>query len=255
MTFYQDQKFLMTNIKLTIEYIGTPYCGWQYQNNEKTVQGEIEKALFKLSGEKITIQGAGRTDAGVHALGQCANFHLKKKFTEYEILNGINFHLGNEKIKICRVEKVDDDFNARFTAKTKTYSYQVFNSPSPSVLEGEFSIHIKQKLKIDSMQKAIDLFHGKHDFSSFRASGCQAKTPMRSIKEAYIEINNNKLIFVFKAKSFLYQQIRIMVGTLLEIGQNHQNPDWINELFLSQNRSLSGPTMPSRGLILKGIQY
>ena len=234
---------------------GTPYCGWQYQNNEKTIQGEIEKALFKLSGEKIPIQGAGRTDAGVHALGQCANFHLKKKFTEYEILNGINFHLGNEKIKICRVEKVDDDFNARFTAKTKTYSYQVFNSPSPSVLEGEFSIHIKQKLKIDSMQKAIDLFHGKHDFSAFRASGCQAKTPMRSIKEAYIEINNNKLIFVFKAKSFLYQQIRIMVGTLLEIGQNHQNPDWINELFLSQNRSLSGPTMPSRGLILKGIQY
>ena len=150
---------------------------------------------------------------------------------------------------------MNEDFNARFTAKTKTYLYQVFNSLSPSVLEGEFSIHIKQKLKIESMQKAIGFFHGKHDFSAFRASGCQAKTPIRSINEAYIEINNSKLIFVFKAKSFLYQQIRIMVGTLLEIGQNHQNPDWINELFLSQNRSLSGPTMPSRGLILKGIQY
>ena len=245
----------MNNIKLTIEYIGTPYSGWQYQTEEKTIQGEIEKALFKFSGEQITIQGAGRTDAGVHALGQCANFHIKKYFSEYQILNGLNFHLGNEKIKITQVEKVDDTFNARFTAKTKTYLYQVFNSISPSVLEGEFSIHIKQKLNISAMQTAISLFTGNHDFSAFRSSGCQAKTPIKSIKEANIDVRENKLIFVFKAQSFLYQQIRIMVGTLLEIGQNNKKPDWIEELFLSKNRSLAGPTMPSKGLILKGIQY
>ena len=111
----------MANIKLTIEYAGTPYSGWQYQKDEKTVQGEIEKAIFKFSGEKKTIQGAGRTDAGVHALAQCANFNLDKKFTDYQILNGLNFHLGNEKIKISKVENVSEDFNARFSKNKKTY--------------------------------------------------------------------------------------------------------------------------------------
>ena len=255
MILYRVIRLFMNNIKLTIEYIGTPYSGWQYQNDEKTIQGEIEKALFKFSGEQITIQGAGRTDAGVHALGQCANFNMKKDFSEFQILNGLNFHLGNEKIKISQVEKVDEDFNARFTAKTKTYLYQVFNSSSPSVLEGEFSIHIRQKLDITAMQTAINFFQGKHDFSAFRSSGCQAKTPIRSIKEVGIDIKENKLIFIFKAQSFLYQQIRIMVGTLLEIGLNNKKPEWIQELFLSKNRALAGPTMPSKGLILKGIQY
>ena len=134
------------------------------------------------------------------------NFFLKKSFSEYQILNGLNFHLGDEKIKISNVEKVDDNFNARFTAKTKTYLYQVYNSLSPSVLEGEFSIHIKQKLNISAMQTAINFFQGNHDFSAFRSSGCQAKTPVKSVKEANIDVIENKLIFVFKAQSFLYQQ-------------------------------------------------
>ena len=155
----------MTNIKITIEYAGTHYSGWQFQKNEKTIQGEVEKAIFKFSGEKIVIQGAGRTDAGVHALAQCANFNLKKDFTEYQILNGLNFHLGNEKIKISKVENVSDDFNARFKAKKKTYYYQIYNSPSPSVLEGEYSVHVKQRLNMDAMVKSIGLFIGKHDFS------------------------------------------------------------------------------------------
>ena len=178
----------MANIKLTIEYNGSPYSGWQFQKNEKTVQGEIEKAIFKFSGESVTIQGAGRTDAGVHALGQCASLNLEKNFSEYEILNGINFHLGNEKIKISKVEIVDNNFNARFSAKIKIYNYQIFNSLSPSVLEGEFSIHIRQKLNIDAMVKSINFFKGEHDFTSFRARGCQAQSPIRSIEQTNIEI-------------------------------------------------------------------
>ena len=145
----------MTNIKLTIEYHGLPYSGWQSQKNEKTVQDEIQKAIFKFSGEKKIIQGAGRTDAGVHALAQCANFTLEKDFSEYQILSGINFHLGNEKIKIIQVEKVDDNFNARFTAKLKTYHYQIYNSISPSVLQDEISVHIRQPLNVEAMREAI----------------------------------------------------------------------------------------------------
>ena len=222
---------------------------------EKTVQGEIEKAIFKFSGEKKTIQGAGRTDAGVHALAQCANFELEKKFDEYQILNGINFHLGTEKIRITKVENVDQEFNARFTAKNKIYNYQVFNSQAPSVIEDDFSIHIRQPLDIDSMQNAVKLFLGKHDFSSFRAQGCQANKPLRTIDDASIEVKGKKIIFIFKAQSFLYQQIRIMVGSLLEVGLKNKNINWIKELIEAKDRSLAGPTVPSKGLILKEISY
>ena len=245
----------MTNIKLTIEYHGLPYSGWQSQKNEKTVQDEIQKAIFKFSGEKKIIQGAGRTDAGVHALAQCANFTMEKEFSEYQILHGINFHLGNEKIKITQVEKVEDDFNARFTAKLKTYHYQIYNSISPSVLQDEVSVHIKQPLNLGAMKEAIQYFIGKHDFSSFRARGCQAKTPIRSINQTNIEQIDKKIIFIFQAQSFLYQQIRVMVGSLLEVGLNNQKPSWIGELLNQKNRSLAGPTMPSKGLLLKDIQY
>ena len=245
----------MANIKLTIEYHGQPYSGWQFQKNEKTVQGEIEKAIFKLSGEKKAIQGAGRTDAGVHAIGQCATFDLEKKLDDYQILNGINFHLGSEKIKITKVEKVNNEFNARFNAKKKIYNYQVFNGLAPSVIEDDFSIHIRQELDIDSMKKAIKLFIGKHDFSSFRAKGCQANKPIRKIDDASINIIEKKIVFIFKAQSFLYQQIRIMVGSLLEIGFKNKDVIWIDELIKSKDRRLAGPTVPSKGLILKEICY
>ena len=247
--------FIMANIKLTIEYHGLPYCGWQFQKNEKTIQGEIEKAIFKFSGEKKTIQGAGRTDAGVHAIGQCASFELKKKFDTYQILNGINFHLGTEKIRVTKVENVEDEFNARFTAKSKIYNYQVFNSLAPSVIENDFSIHVRQPLDLDSMRNAIRLFLGKHDFSSFRAQGCQANKPIRTIDEASIDVLDKKIIFIFKAQSFLYQQIRIMVGSLLEVGSNNKDINWISELIDAKDRRLAGPTVPSKGLILKEISY
>jgi tRNA pseudouridine38-40 synthase len=246
---------IMANIKLTIEYHGLPYCGWQFQKNEKTIQGEIEKAIFKFSGEKKTIQGAGRTDAGVHAIGQCASFELEKKFDEYQILNGINFHLGTEKIRVTKVENVNDKFNARFTAKSKIYNYQVFNSLAPSVIENDFSIHVRQPLDLNSMRNAIRLLLGKHDFSSFRAQGCQANKPIRTIDEASIDIVDKKIIFIFKAQSFLYQQIRIMVGSLLEVGSKNKDINWISELIDAKDRRLAGPTVPSKGLILKEISY
>ena len=152
-------------------------------------------------------------------------------------------------------ENVDQEFNARFTAKSKIYNYQVFNSQAPSVIEDDFSIHIRQPLDIDSMQNAVKLFLGKHDFSSFRAQGCQANKPLRTIDDASIEVKGKKIIFIFKAQSFLYQQIRIMVGSLLEVGLKNKNINWIKELIEAKDRSLAGPTVPSKGLILKEISY
>ena len=245
----------MTNIKITIEYNGTGYSGWQFQKEEKTIQGELEKAIFKFSGEQITIQGAGRTDAGVHALGQCASFNLNKTFSEFQILNGINFHLGDEKIRIVNVEKVDDLFNARFTAKKKTYEYHILNRLAPCVLEDDFSLHIRQLLDVDSMLNAMKLLVGKHDFTSFRAHGCQAKSPVKTLDATNLEKINDKLIFTFQAQSFLYQQIRIMMGSIVDIGLNKQKADWITSLLSSKDRSLAGVTMPSKGLILKEIVY
>jgi len=222
---------------------------------KKQFKMKFKKLFLNFQVKKKIIQGAGRTDAGVHALAQCANFTLEKDFSEYQILSGINFHLGNEKIKITQVEKVDDDFNARFTAKLKTYHYQIYNSISPSVLQDEISVHIRQPLNVVAMREAIQNFIGKHDFSSFRARGCQAKTPIRSINKTDIVQEDKKIIFIFQAQSFLYQQIRIMVGSLLEVGLNNQKPSWIADLLNQKNRSLAGPTMPSKGLLLKDIQY
>ena len=222
---------------------------------KKQFKMKFKKQFLNFQVKKKIIQGAGRTDAGVHALAQCANFSLEKEFSEYQILSGINFHLGNEKIKIIQVEKVDDNFNARFTAKLKTYYYQIYNSISPSVLQDEISVHIRQPLNVKAMREAIPKFIGKHDFSSFRARGCQAKTPIRSIDMTEIDQEDKKIIFIFQAQSFLYQQIRIMVGSLLEIGLNNQKPSWITDLLNQKNRSLAGPTMPSKGLLLKDIQY
>ena len=164
---------------------------------KKQFKTKFKKQFLNFQVKKKTIQGAGRTDAGVHALAQCANFNLDKKFTDYQILNGLNFHLGNEKIKISKVENVSEDFNARFSKNKKTYCYQVYNTPSPSVLEGDYSIHVKQNLDIDAMNEAIVYFKGKHDFSSFRGRGCQAKSPIKSVEFTNIETSNDKIIFIF----------------------------------------------------------
>ena len=249
-------KLLKTNnIKLTIEYNGLPYSGWQSQKNEKTIQSEIEKAIFKFSGHQTVIQGAGRTDAGVHALGQCANFFIDKKYSEYQIVNGLNFHLGSEKIRIVSAQIVEEKFDSRFSAKIKTYRYQIVNRTSPSVLLSDFSLHIRPELNIDIMQEAIMKLIGKYDFSSFRARDCQAKNPIRTLEDAEIKRNNQIIHISFSAKSFLYQQIRIMAGTLIEVGLNKIKPQDIPKIIDSRNRSLAGPTAPARGLTLVKIEY
>ena len=245
----------MHNVKLTIEYAGTSYSGWQSQKNNKTVQGEIQKAIFKFSGERVVIQGAGRTDAGVHAIGQCANYIMNKEYTEYQVLNGINFHLGIEKIRISKVEFVNMEFNARFTAKIKTYHYQVVNRAAPIVIDSEYVLHIREMLDIKNMNKAAKFLVGKHDFSSFRARDCQANSPVKTLEQVKIKKLKERLFFEFSARSFLHQQIRIMVGTILNIGVGKDDPKKIKYLLGKKDRKLAGPTAPAKGLTLIEIKY
>jgi tRNA pseudouridine38-40 synthase len=246
----------LPNFKILIEYEGSKYSGWQSQINAISVQGQIEKAIYAFSGQKITIYGAGRTDAGVHALGQCANFTLENKTDLYQILHGINFHLSNDNIKIVNVEIVSNNFHARHNAHHKIYVYKILNRPVPSAIHFRHSLHVNKKLNIDLMNKAGEYLTGTHDFTSFRASGCQAKTPVKTLDKIVINKEHGDIITLeFQAKSFLYQQIRIMVGSLIEIGLEKQNLEWISILFEKKDRKLAGQTALAKGLFLKEVLY
>lgn len=245
----------MSNFKILIEYDGSDYSGWQTQLNATSVQGQIEKAIYAFSGEKITILGAGRTDAGVHALAQCANFKIENKTDLYQILHGINFHLSNDNIKIINVENVSDDFHARHNVHYKIYVYKILNRPVPSAIDFRHSLHINKKLNIELMNKAAECLIGTHDFTSFRASGCQAKTPVKTLDKININKVGDMMIIEFEAKSFLYQQIRIMVGSLIDVGLEKQNSEWIKMLFEKKDRKLAGRTALAKGLFLKEVSY
>ncbi len=245
----------MSNFKILIEYDGFDYSGWQSQLNAISVQGQIEKAINAFSGQKITIFGAGRTDAGVHALAQCANFKIENKNDLYQILHGVNFHLANDSIKIINVENVPDNFHARHNAHHKIYLYKILNRPVPSAIDYRHSLHVNKKLNIDLMKRATKYLIGTHDFSSFRASGCQAKNPVKTIDSVNINKEGDMIIIEFKAKSFLYQQIRIMVGSLIDIGLEKKNLEWLENLFKKKDRKLAGQTALAKGLFLKEVLY
>ena len=245
----------MPNFKILIEYDGFNYSGWQSQINAVSVQGQIEKAIHAFSGEKTIIYGAGRTDAGVHALAQCANFKMENKNDLYQILHGINFHLSKESIKIINVENVADDFHARHNAHHKTYLYKILNRPVPSAIDFRHSLHINKKIDMSLIQNGARVLVGTHDFSSFRASGCQAKTPIKTIDKINITMTGDMITLEFTAKSFLYQQIRIMVGCLIDVGLEKQKTEWINDLFKKKDRKLAGQTALPKGLFLKKVSY
>tara|TARA_B100001996_G_scaffold379300_1_gene364841 strand:+ start:802 stop:1539 length:738 start_codon:yes stop_codon:yes gene_type:complete len=245
----------LPNLKITIEYDGSNYSGWQYQLNANSIQQEIEKAIFDFSGEKVNIFGAGRTDAGVHALGQIANFKLENKRDTYQILHGINFHLANDNIKIVNVEIAPEKFHSRYDAQKKTYLYRIYNREVPSAIEHKYSLHINKNLNISLMEKAAESLIGSYDFSSFRAHGCQAKSPVKTLERLEFFKNKEIISIEFEAKSFLYQQIRIMVGSLIEVGLSRKNTEWIKEVLEKKDRKLSGQTALPKGLFLKEIKY
>ncbi len=249
----------MTRYKLTIEYFGGNFIGWQKQKKGYSVQETIEKAAKNFLQEDAELTVAGRTDAGVHADSQVVHLDIKKKINIKSILLGLNFYLSKEKhgkdISIKKVSKVPGYFNARFSAKEKTYNYKIYNKEYRSPINAKNSWWVAQKLNISDMKKASIYLLGKHDFSSFRASGCQASSPVKTINKIVIKKNKNIVSINFIARSFLYNQVRIMVGTLKDVGTGLITPQCLEKIIKDKKRASAGVTAPSQGLTLIKVSY
>ena len=245
--------------KITIEYDGGDYSGWQRQiEGVPSVQESIETAIYQFCNQHVRIHCAGRTDAGVHAAGQVAHFdidHEKRVPSEFEIAKAINALLQPQKISILKAEKVHPDFHARHHATSKIYRYRVFSRRAPPVFERNYVWHIYGDIDVESMNKAAQYLIGYHDFSSFRAQNCQAKNAMRSIDRADVIRCGDIIDFTFQGRSFLYHQVRNMVGSLMMVGQKKWDISKINDVLMAKDRTIAGPTAPPKGLSLMQIFY
>jgi tRNA pseudouridine38-40 synthase len=242
------------NLKLTLEYDGTAYHGWQVQPGLPTVQGALEKTMKRISGEEVRVIGAGRTDAGVHALGQVANLRTGKHLaldTWQRALNG----LLPPDIVARRVEAAPDEFDARRSAVRKTYRYSIWNAPFPSALERHCVLHVPDPLDVASMAAGAAFLIGEHDFSAFRAADDIPPNPVRRVLEARFAQEMNRLHFVITGNGFLKHMIRIIVGTLLDIGRGKRNPEDLERILHSKDRQRAGRTAPAHGLCLIGVMY
>jgi tRNA pseudouridine38-40 synthase len=246
----------MFNYQIIIEYEGTGFVGWQKQKNGASVQQAIEKVLIKILKEKIKLYGSGRTDSGVHALGQSAHFIIKSKIdNEYLFLNSVNFFLNKKKISILKINMKKIGFHARFSAKKREYKYVIVNRTAPLSLEFKKAWHIKSKLNFDLIKKAANLLKGKKDFSTFRSSSCNAKSPVKTLEEANIKKSTNKIIIIFKSKSFLQQQVRSMVGCLKFVAEGKWNLKKFKQIIKSKKRANCAPPAPAHGLYLFKVFY
>ena len=245
----------MQRYKIVIEYDGTPFVGWQFQKNGLSIQEVLQEAIFNFSNEKVIVIGAGRTDSGVHALAQTAHFDLKKKIEKKKLLPGLNQHIKNKPITILRIKKINKKFHSRFDAKKRTYLYLIINRQSPLTLQKNKAWHIRKKLNIEAMKKGIKLLLGTHDFSTFRAASCGAKSPIRTIEKVLLKKNNDRITIKFTSRSFLQQQVRSMVGCIKYLGDGKWNIDDFKKSFRRKNRSKCAPPAPACGLYLEKIKY
>jgi len=245
----------MQRYKLTLEYDGTPFVGWQFQKNGQSVQEVLQKAIFNFSNEKVVVTGAGRTDSGVHALGQIAHFDLKKKIKEKKILPAINQNMSNKSVTVLKINKTDKNFHARHDAKKRTYYYLIINRQAPLALQKNKAWHIRKKLDMKGMKKGAKFLLGTHDFSTFRSSSCGAKSPIRTMEKILIKKNKDKITLQFTSRSFLQQQVRSMTGCLKYLGEGKWNLNDFKNSFRSKNRSKCAPPAPACGLYLKKVEY
>ena len=245
----------MQRYKIKIEYEGTPFVGWQFQKNGQSIQEVLQKAIFNFSNEKVIVIGAGRTDSGVHALAQTAHFDLKKKMQKKNILSAINQNIGKKPVTILKVNKANKNFHARYDAKRRTYRYLIINRQSPLALQKNKAWHIRKRLDLLSMKKGAKLLLGIHDFSTFRASSCGAKSPIKTMEKISIKKNKDKITLQFTSKSFLQQQVRSMVGCLKYLGESKWNLKDFIKSFKSKNRLKCAPPAPACGLYLVKIEY
>ena len=245
----------MRNIKCIVTYEGTRYQGWQRQeSSDNTIQGKLEQLISRMCAEKIEIQGSGRTDAGVHALGQVINFHTHSEMKVQEMLTYMNQFLP-EDIAVVEIEEVSERFHSRLNAKGKQYSYRVWNSSVPNVFWRRFAHTVEQPLDVEAMKKAAGYLLGEHDFKSFTSTKKGKKSTVRNIKSIDIVQDGNMLTFTFKGNGFLYHMIRILVGTLIEVGLGDRSAESIPQTIAAKDREQAGALVPGKGLVLEQVFY
>ena len=245
----------MKNYKLLIQYDGSRYKGWQVQNStDMTIQGKLQTVLEEMAGHPVEVIGSGRTDAGVHALGQVANVHLKDGFTTEEILTYLNRYLPMD-IAVLKVEEVDERFHARFNCTGKAYIYRIHRSSIPNVFERKYLYTFTESLNIAAMKEAAALLLGTHDFAAFCSNKKMKKSTVRTITDITITEKDSELMISYSGDGFLQNMIRILTGTLLEVGMGRKNPSDIPMILEQKSRPDAGYTVPPEGLALKEVYY
>ncbi len=245
---------MMRNIKLTIEYDGKEFNGWQKQPNKANIQGEIERAIKQITKEDVELYASGRTDSGVHALGQVANFKTNSNIPTSKIAIAINSQVKNS-IRIINAEEVEENFHSRYCCKQKTYRYVINNSSNGSSVYRNLEYHMPVKLDFGKMQQAIGYFEGEHDFKAFKSSGTSSKSSVRTIYSANIKKEGERIIIELTGNGFLYNMVRIISGTLVDIGLGKIKPEELPNIIESKDRTKAGKTLPPQGLFLVEVKY
>ncbi len=245
----------MPRYRLTLEYDGTPFSGWQRQADQPSVQQVIEAAIEKMSGEQVTIQAAGRTDAGVHALGQVVSFDLSREWEPFRIREALNFHTKPHPVAVIEAAAVPDSFEARFSAIARHYEYRILNRRSRPALEDWRVWHCPIELDADAMHAAAQLITGNHDFTTFRAADCQAKSPDKTLDRLDVSREGEMVVVRASARSFLHSQVRSMVGSLKLVGDGKWLPRDMRAALDARDRARCGPLAPPDGLYLVRVDY
>lgn len=245
----------MIRYKITIEYDGRPFCGWQIQKNSLSIQEVLESAAGKLNGQKTNVSGSGRTDAGVHAKGQVAHLDLREDIRERQVADALNHHIRPHPIAVLSAQSVSPEFEARFDAKKRHYRYLIINRRARLTIQRGLAWQFAENLNSNCMSRAAKYLLGKHDFTTFRDKECQAKSPIRTIDNIEIEQIANHIEIRCSAQSFLHKQVRSIVGSLVEVGRAHRPIEWLQKILEAKDRSFCGPVAPPDGLYLEQVDY
>ena len=245
----------MPRYRILVEYDGGPFVGWQAQANGPSVQSALEEAVFRFCGERARVQGAGRTDAGVHAEGQVAHLDLEGARPPNVLRDAVNHHLGALPVCVLDAEEAAPDFHARFSATGRAYRYRILNRRAPPALDRGRVWHVGTPLDAEAMGEAARRLLGRHDFSSFRSSECQADSPVRTLDRLDVRREGEEVVLYAEARSFLHHQMRIIAGTLREAGIGKRTPDDVSAALKAASRPAAGPTAPPHGLCLTRVRY
>jgi tRNA pseudouridine38-40 synthase len=245
----------MPRFRTTIEYDGTPFVGWQVQAQGMSVQGRLAEAIARFAGEAVVVRGAGRTDAGVHALGQVAHFDLAREWTANTVRAAVNFHLKPDPIALLDCAVVAGEFDARFDATARHYLYRILARPAPPVLDRDRVWWVPMPMQVEPMREAAEALVGRHDFTTFRAAGCQAKSPIKTLDRLDINREGEEIRIAVSARSFLHHQVRSMVGSLKLVGEGRWSAEDLKRALETRDRTACGPVSPARGLYLARVEY